>query len=90
MFSPCWRHFTSSFLNLESERRSPFLRRWVTQKELQAAMGFPSRGALAQVAGVSGPVMFDKRQEQRLGNCMHVACIGVWQAVVLACVDKPR
>lgn len=64
----------------------PALRRWLTQKERLALMGFPSYEPLARAYGTTTMHFTRDECKQALGNCMHVANIGAWQAVVAACV----
>ena len=68
----------------------PFARRHVTLKELFAVMGYPSFPSLAAAAGVNcfnvhhHPVSY-ATMRRALGNSMHVAQIGIWMGVHLAC-----
>lgn len=66
---------------------SPCARRWLTHKELLAAMGFPTYPVLAQAMGVS-IMEFDSVANARafLGNAMHAGVAGVVIAVGLSCV----
>lgn len=67
---------------------SPFLRRWLTNKELLAAMGVPVYPQLANAAGVAlvavapGPDAW-----HMLGNMMHIASVGtaIFVAMASAC-----
>jgi hypothetical protein len=64
---------------------SPYLNRWLTNKELLAAMGVPVYRQLAAAAGVAlvevspGPDAW-----HMLGNTMHVASVGMAMFVALA------
>ena len=55
-------------------------------------MGFPSYPHLAEVSRAGRPFELQWSEEGCIGNAMHVANVGVWQAVVLACVRiaEPR
>ena len=65
----------------------PALGRWLTMRERLAFMGFPSYPQLAQMYGLQGSFTMPWHVAKNLiGNGMHVACVGVWQAVVAACV----
>jgi hypothetical protein len=56
-------------------------------RERLAMMGFPAYPALAQLYGFQGSFSMPWDVAKNLvGNGMHVACVGVWQAVVAACV----
>ena len=64
---------------------SPYLNRWLTNKELLAAMGVPVYAQLANAAGVPlvevspGPDAW-----HMLGNMMHIASVGTAMFVALA------
>jgi hypothetical protein len=64
---------------------SPYLHRWLTNKELLAAMGVPVYEHLARSAGVAlvevapGPDAW-----HMLGNMMHIASVGSAMLVALA------
>ena len=60
--------------------------RWMTQSERLVCMGFPSTEPLARVYGLGGKFQLPWACRNLLGNSMHVACMGVWQACVAACV----
>ena len=63
------------------------LRRWLTRGERLVLMGFPACPELAQLYGLPGPFQISWRTSKKaVGNAMHVANVGVWQAVVAACV----
>ena len=73
------RHWTVQWI--------PALGRWLTMRERLAMMGFPAYPALAQVYGFQGSFSMPWDVAKNLvGNGMHVACVGVWQTVVAACV----
>lgn len=73
------RHWTVQWI--------PALDRWLTMRERLAMMGFPAYPALAQVYGFQGSFSMPWDVAKNLvGNGMHVACVGVWQTVVAACV----
>ena len=64
----------------------PHERRLLTIREKLAFMGFPSYWHLAEACRADNVFDLTWEEEGLLGNAMHVANIGVWQAVVLACV----
>lgn len=65
----------------------PALRRWLTRSERLVLMGFPAYPELAQLYGLPGACQISWRTSKKaVGNAMHVANVGVWQAVVAACV----
>ena len=65
---------------------------FLTIREKLAFMGSPSYPHLAQACRAGRVFELDRHEEGAIGNAMHVANIGVWQAVVLACVRiaEPR
>ena len=64
----------------------PALGRWLTCKELLAAMGLPVYPVLAHAAGVPLVEVRPGREARHmLGNMMHAATCGVLQLVALAC-----
>ena len=60
--------------------------RWMAVGELAVAMGFPCYQSLLHQLGL--PHAFCPGWDERnlLGNSMHLACVGVWQACVAACI----
>ena len=62
----------------------PYRSRWMTIGERALAMGFPAYRELQIRCGLFVPA-FQWHQRNLLGNSMHLACIGVWQACVAAC-----
>ena len=65
----------------------PALRRWLTIRERLAMMGFPSFPGLATLYRLGNTFSLPWHiAKQTMGNGMHVANVGVWQAVVAACV----
>jgi hypothetical protein len=65
----------------------PAFNRWLTVGERLTLMGFPSHPSLAQQYGMSAPYQLPWHiAKQTIGNSMHLANVGVWQAVVAACV----
>jgi len=65
----------------------PALRRWLTVRERLVMMGFPSYPPLAHLYRL--PRTFSlpwHTAKQTIGNGMHLANVGVWQAVVAASV----
>lgn len=65
----------------------PSLQRFMTISEKMAFMGFPSHQKLAHASRSPCSVMLSWDEEGMIGNAMHLANIGVWQAVVLACIQ---
>ena len=71
---------------------APFAGRHLTLQELHAGMGYPSVRRLALAAQVDtytvywpGTNISYSAMKQALGNSMHVAQIGVWMTIHLAC-----
>ena len=61
--------------------------RWLMGSERLVSMGFPATTLLAQRYGLSGQFVLPWAYRHLLGNGMHMANIGVWQACVAACVE---
>ena len=65
----------------------PSAGRWLSMGERLAVMGFPAYPAMAPLYGLQVPFSVPwKVAKHAVGNAMHVANVGVWQAVVAACV----
>ena len=67
----------------------PALRRWLTVRERLLMMGFPAYPDVAHVYRL--PTTFSLPwhiAKQTIGNGMHLANVGVWQAVVAASVTR--
>jgi len=65
---------------------SPMLQRWLTTKELLAAMGLPVYPALAAAAGVPLlEVQPGAEARHMLGNMMHIASVGTAMLIALSC-----
>ena len=70
------RHWTAQWL--------PHQQRWLTSNERLVCMGFPAHPGLAVCYGMSETYCLTWEQRHTLGNAMHVANIGVWQACIAA------
>ena len=65
----------------------PSAGRWLSKSERLAIMGFPAYPAIASLYGLPAPFNVPwKVAKHAVGNAMHVANVGVWQATVAACV----
>lgn len=62
--------------------------RWLLGSERLVTMGFPPNEQLSRVYGLSGHFRLPWACRNLLGNAMHVANIGVWQACVAASVER--
>lgn len=58
--------------------------RWLTVLECMASLGFPVRRELAAVYGLTGCFELPFEERNLVGNCMHMANVGVWQACAAA------
>jgi hypothetical protein len=65
----------------------PFFKRWILARERLAALGYPTYGTLASIAGVDTVELPDKIASVKSlgGNAMNVACVGTVTLVVLSC-----
>ena len=67
----------------------PSLNRWMTIKERLTMMGFPAYASLARTYSLNSTFSLPWHTgKQTIGNGMHLANVGVWQAVVAACVMR--
>ena len=58
----------------------PSQSRWLTASERLASMAFPASPRLAMCYGLVGTFKLTRPQRHTLGNAMHLANVGVWQA----------
>ena len=64
----------------------PSQSRWLSASERLASMAFPASPRLAMCYGLVGTFQLTWPQRHTLGNAMHLANVGVWQACVAASV----
>ena len=62
----------------------PSKNRWLTTSERCVCMGFPASTELAVCLGLVGQYQLSWHQRHTVGNAMHLANVGVWQACVAA------
>ena len=79
-------HRVPTFRKHWTAQWSPHCCRWLTSTERLVCMGFPATPNLAACYGMSETYLLTWKQRHTLGNAMHLANIGVFQACVAASV----
>ena len=81
---PSGVHRIPTFRRNWTAQRLPAHKRWLTATERLVCMGFPATPELATSYRMVRPYQIAWHQRHTVGNAMHLANVGVWQACVAA------